>query len=266
MSLTVDSSGAVLILDQVNGRLVKVDRSGAPAGEVKLSVQAPQDVVVTKDGKTLVLDRLVDKAISVAGPDGSPLGELPITGKGLPESGAATGVFSDGADVYVEREHGDLVRVGGSDGKADPTRPEVPGRPSRDGKAWLTANIVDSAAGVVMLTVIDRPTNAHRFTRQYTLMGVVPALDLLDSDLAGTVYLGAVVQTPSPSGGEAVPSIAVLCLDPHDGHPVGHAMFPANADADETFKEITLGDDGTLYFLHRTESGAELLTRRCGPL
>lgn len=267
MSLTVDASGAVWILDQVNGRLVKLGKDGKPASTVKVSVQAPQDVVVTKDGTALVLDRLADKSVGVVAPDGTPKGELPIVGKGLPEGGASTGVFADGKDVYVEREHADLVRVGHTDGTTDPERPEVPGRPTRDGKTYLTANIVEAPAGRVMVTAIDRATRAHRFTREYTIKGAVLGLNLLDSDATGVIYLGALVETAAPAGGAGGggPGILVLCADPLDGKPLGHASFPANTDADETFRELTLADDGTLYFLHRTETGAELLRARCGP-
>ena len=51
----------------------------------------------------------------------------------------STGLFVDGDSVYVEAEHGPLIRVGGLDGKADPERPQFPGRPSRDGKSFLAS-------------------------------------------------------------------------------------------------------------------------------
>ena len=112
MSLTVDGQGQVWIVDQVNERLVKLDRSGKVVGTVPIPLQAAQDVVVAPDGTALVLDRLVDKSIAVIGPDGKQKGELPILGKGLEEGGASTGLFTDGKEVYVEREHGDSVRIG----------------------------------------------------------------------------------------------------------------------------------------------------------
>jgi streptogramin lyase len=119
MSLTVDSLGQVWILDQVNERLVKLDRAGKPVGTVPLTVQSAQDVVVAPDGTALVMDRLVDKSIALIGPDGKPRGELPLIGKGLEESGASTGLFTDGKDVFVEREHGDSVRIGSTSGEAN---------------------------------------------------------------------------------------------------------------------------------------------------
>jgi len=46
MSLTVDALGQVWILDQVNERLMKLDRSGKQVGTMPLTVQAAQDVVI----------------------------------------------------------------------------------------------------------------------------------------------------------------------------------------------------------------------------
>ena len=77
MSLTVDAQGQVWILDQVNDRLVKLDRNGKVVATVPLTVQSAQDVVIAPDGTALVLDRLVDKSIALIGPDGKPRGELP---------------------------------------------------------------------------------------------------------------------------------------------------------------------------------------------
>lgn len=262
MSLTVDAQGNVWILDQVNGRLVKVDKNGKPAGDVPLTLQAAQDVAIAKDGTAVVLDRLVDKSIALVGPDGKLKGELAVEGKGIEEGGASTGVFTDGKDVYVEREHGDLVRVGNTDGKNDVERPEVPGRPSRDGQSFLSANIVDAAAGQVMVTAIERPSQAHRFTRQYGLGAPVVNLNLLDSDSSGIIYLGSVVEA---GGTEEAPvfSLVVLCLDPVDGRPLGRSVLPPNQGGDETFRELVVQDEGGVLYLHRTEQGVQVMKVSC---
>jgi streptogramin lyase len=265
MSLTVDAQGTVWVLDQVNQRLVKLDRSGQPAGSVPLPLQAAQDVVTTKDGKTLVLDRLVDKAVAVLGPDGKQLGELSLEGKGLPEGGAATGLFTDGDDVYVEREHGDSVLVGNTKGQPNAERPEVPGRPAGDGKTFLTAGIVDSATGQVMVTAIERESRAHRFTRQLSVGSAVVALNALDADRSGVIYLGTVLELPGSTPEAPAFGIALLCLDPLDGRPLGQVRFGANSMPEETFRELTVLPEGGVLFLERTPSGARLVRYGCGP-
>lgn len=264
MSLTIDAKGNTWVLDQVNNRLVKLDPSGKPAATVPVPVQAGQDVAIAKDGTAVVMDRLVDRSVSLIGPDGKPKGELPLLGKGLVEGGAATGVFTDGDDVYVEREHGDLVKIGSTSGKADPERPEIPGRPSRDGTSYLSAGIVDAAAGTVTVTAIEKASRAHRFTRQYGLAMHVHGLVLLDSDRSGIIYLGALVEAPGGTPEKPAFAITLLCLDPLDGRPLGRTVIPPNGGGDETFREFAVPDEGGVLYLQRTEQGAQLQRYTCG--
>jgi hypothetical protein len=262
MSLTADPGGRVYVVDQVNGRLLKLDKSGQPAGSLPLAVQAAQDVAVARDGTVAVLDRLVDKTVSLTGPDGKPLGELHLEGKNLPEGGAATGLFLDGDQVYAEREHGDLVKLGTTKGVADAERGTVPGRPSRDGQSFLSAGIADGPGGVLTVTAIDRPGLGHRFTRQYSLAASIVSIVLLDSDSSGIIYLGVLQE----GGAQAAPgfSVTVLCLDPLDGRPLGRSALPASTGPEETFRDFTVLDQGGGLYLYRTESGAQLLRFGCG--
>ncbi len=262
MSIAVGPDGQLWLLDQVNQRLVKVDGSGNRS-TVALPVQAAQDVVVLKDGTALVMDRLVDKAVAIIGPDGKPRGELPLEGKGLPEGGASTGLFTDGDDVLVEREHGDLVRIGSVTGKADPERGDVPGRPSKDGASYLTASLANAAVGLATVTSIARATLEHRFTRQVSFGQPLMSLVMLDSDASGLISLGALVEGPGSRPEQPVFAISVVCLDGVDGQPVGRTSFAANTVADEAFKELTLSPDGTIFFLRRTEQDAQLERHRC---
>jgi hypothetical protein len=264
MSLTVDALGNVWILDQVNERLVKLDKSGKQVGTVPLTVQAGQDVVVGPDGTVMVLDRLVDKSVAIIGADGKPRGELPLIGKGLEEGGASTGVFVDGNEVVVEREHGDSVRIGSTSGEAAKERTEVPGRPAGDGRTYLTAGIVDAATGMVMVTAIDREPQAHRFTRQLSMGQPVVALNALDADRSGIIYLGTVLELPGSTPEQPVFGIAVLCLDPLDGRPLGQTRFAANTMPEETFREMTVLPEGGVLFLERTASGSRVVRYGCG--
>ena len=263
MSLTVGADGSIFVLDQVNQRLVRLDAKGKRLSSTALPLQAAQDVVVTKDGTALVMDRLVDKAVAVIGPDGKQKGELPLEGKGLSEGGASTGLFNDGDDVLVEREHGDLVRIGKSDGTKDAERGEVPGRPSKDGASYLTAVIVDPARGLFSLTAIAKANLEHRFTRQVSFGQAILALVMLDSDAAGLSYVGAHAELPGSTPEAPRLGIVVLCLDGRDGATLGRTSFPANAVADESFRELSVGSDGSILFLRRTTEGAQLERHRC---
>lgn len=256
MSFTLDGRGNAFVLDQVNGRIVRYGPEGIRA--IDTAQQVPQDLAVAADGTLAVLDRLKDHSIALLDANGKPLGELPVTGKGIEEPGGLTGVFVDGDDVWVEREHGQLLRVGDIHGKADAEHPELQGRPTRDGKYTLIAAITDHAAGKVLLAVGDRAKGANLYTREYALGQEVPALVLLDSDLAGTVYLGAVV-----SLGQGAQEATVLCIQPADGQVTGRMTLPVNSGAEETLKEFAALPGGGVLASVRTEAGVRYEVGRC---
>jgi hypothetical protein len=259
MSLAVDARGAIVLLDQVNNRLVKLKADGTADGTLPLTVQGAQDVVVAKDGTVAVLDRLSDRTVALYGPDGKPAGELELVGKGVEDPGDVTGLFTDGNDVLVEREHGDTVKLGDTKGAADPARPEFPGRPSRDGQAYLTAGIADAAEGRVTVTAVERKGGARRFTREYRFGALVFSLMLLDSDSAGIIYLVAQIDGPKADA----PLLTMLCLDPVDGRPLGRALVAANTGAEETMRELSVLDSGGVLYLRRTEQGSQLMRLDC---
>ncbi len=258
MSLAVGPNGQVVVLDQVNERLVRLGPGGKVVGSTPLPVRGAQDVTVAPDGTSLVLDRLLDKSVALVGPDGKVAGTLAVEGPGIPEGGAVTGVFADGKDVYVEREHADQVKLGVTSGEAAAARDEVPGRLSKDGTLYLTAGISEPGGSRVYLMAIERANRAPRFSREYQMGTAVLALDLLDTDRSGIIYLGAVV---APDGEPAM--IDLMCLDPLDGRPLGFTRIPANESADETFKELVVPDEGGVLYLYRTEEGAELRRYDC---
>ena len=263
MSLALDKYGNVTVLDQVNDRVVKLDKTGKVVGSTPLTVQGAQDLTVAADGTTLVLDRVIDKSVAVIGADGKLIGELKLEGKNLEEGGAATGVFTDGEDVYVEREHGDLVKIGTTKGKVDAEREEVPGRISRDGTAYLTAGIAVMGEDRVYVGAIEKASRQQRFQREYRLGTPVTGLMLLDTDRSGVIYLGALTMVPVPGKDEPRPMVLLLCLDPLDGRPLGRAELPANMNADETFRELVVMDEGGVLYLYRTAEKAQIQKYDC---
>ena len=249
MSLTSDGKGGALLLDQVNGRVVKLDADGKPKGTIKVPLLGAQDVAVAADGTVAVLDRLADKQVQLFDADGKPRGSLPLEGKGIAEGGAVTGVFVDGDKVYAEKEHGPLVLLGGTDGTPG-DRTEIPGRPSRDGTSWISAGITKPDEGRLWLSAITRATNQHRFTRELRMGVPVPSLLLLDSDKSGVVYLA---MQAMPSEGHSV--VLLECLAGKDGAPLGTVQLPASTLPEETFREFAVLDQGGVLHAEMTESG-----------
>jgi hypothetical protein len=243
----------VIVLDQVNGRVVRFDKGGRRVGAQPATVTT-QDVAIAGDGTMALLDRLADRKVTLVTPDNRRL-ELPLAEGTTGEPGLLTGLFVDGTDVYVEKEHGALVRVGTTDGKTDLEPKTLSGRPSKDGALLLTAAFVDQSEGKTVLNAFDRRKGALRFARQISFPRPAHAIVLLDSDAAGTLMLGVSVG--------ATPELSVVCMDPADGRPTGKVVIPLSQVAEETFRDVAVRPDGTIVYAHRTEEGVEIRTARC---
>jgi hypothetical protein len=250
MSLTRDAQGRLYVLDQVNGRVVRHGADGKPESTTEVKLTAAQDLAIGKDGSMAVLDRIVDKSVALYDDKGVLRGQLALQGDGVDETGFLTGVFIDGTDVYVEREHGPLVRIGDTSGAIAQPRTEIPGRPSRDGLSFLNAGITDAAAGRAYVASIDRASGEHRFTRELRMKAQIQSIQLLDSDKSGKIYF-AVELHEDP----ATEWILLQCLEPLKGAPEGSALLPANTLPEETFRDLTVLDDGGVIYALRSESG-----------
>ncbi len=244
----------LVVVDQVNGRLVRYGPDGKVKGTTPIAATV-QDVAVAKDGKMLLLDRLGEKAITLTDASGRAIGRLPLDKERVGETGNITGVFADGKDVWVEKEHGILVRVGSVDGEPAEGHDELAGRPSKDGTLLLTATIASKAGGRVAVNAVDRNTAALRFARALTFPRPLEGLVLLDTDDKGTIYVGA-------AGGGAGRA-TVACLDGADGHALGFVTVPHSTSVDESFRDFTVAGDGTIVVALRTEQGVEYLSVRC---
>lgn len=243
----------LLILDQVNGRLARYDETG----RLRSTSDAPttaQDLAVAKDGTVAMVDRLVGKAVTLVDANGRKVGELPLTTR-MAEPGLVTAVVIDGKDVYVEKEHGALVLLGTTDGKPAEEAVQLSGRPSKDGALLLTAGLASKAQGRAYLNAVDRKTTSLRFARTILFPKPSQGIVLLDSDAKGTIYLGVAAGDP----GDAY----VACLDPGDGHVIGRVVLPMSHTAEESFRDFTVGDDGTIAFAVRTDESVEYRTAQC---
>jgi hypothetical protein len=225
-------------------------------------------VTVARDGTIVLLDRLVDRSIALHDPSGALRARIPLEGVG--ETGALTGVFTDGADVYVEREHGPLVKVGDLAGTPSEGHPEIPGRPGRDGRSFLSAGIIDAAAGRAWVSSIDRASGQHRFTREIRYRAEIAAILLLDTDRGGTIYFAVelhdAVDDGAPAGQAGLrPWILLQCLDPLHGQPTGSAVLLANTLPEESLRDLTVPDDGGVVEALRSANGVSYERHECVP-
>jgi hypothetical protein len=271
MSFTVAQDGSVWVLDQLNHRLQHFSRDGQPLGARNLALLTPQDLTMTRDGRLLVLDRAAEKTVAVINPDGTERGRIALEGAGVTQTGSVTGVFADGDNVYVERQHGPLVRVGDTNGQSAAERDEVPGRPTRDGRAWVTVGVTDLATGRMYINAVARPSREHMYTRELLLNTEVRHVLMLDSDRQGVVYIAVAMITRSGAvsadggGGVETERVLLLCVDETTGRPTGQATLPANTSAEETMRDLVALDEGGVLYAVRSADGVEYRQYHCNP-
>jgi len=204
-----------------------------------------------------VLDRLgLEPAVHLTDLDGQPLGKLDVVGGQISEGGAITGLFADADGIYVETGHDDLVRVGSAQGQPTGLQETIPGRPSRDGRLYLKTGVIDKAAGRIFVQAHDRQ---KKLAWESALNLGRPLLHilLLDSDLAGNVYVAAEVGQEDPATHEMRDlATIVIRLEGTAGQlDAVLELPPTTVDPAETFRPLVLGDDGTLYQLLASPSG-----------
>ncbi|HEX4516480.1 MAG TPA: hypothetical protein VH054_23190 [Polyangiaceae bacterium] len=238
----------LLVVDQVNQRLVRYDKDGKVKGTQAIGPTV-QDVAVGKDGTVALLDRLGDKNVTVTDSNGKRIGTLPL---GTGDPGNITGVFVDGNTVYVEEGHGGLTGVGTTDGQPMQSPVTLGGRPTKDGALLVTGTLVP-AEGKLTVNAIDRTSGTLRFARLIQMPRPSSFIVLLDSDDRGVVYAGVA------AGDQAT----VACLDPNDGHVLGRIVMPMNGDPDETFRDFSVDGDGTILHAVRDDTGVTYATTTC---
>ncbi len=264
MSIATDAQGNVYVLDNINHRLVRYDRDGHPVNTIPLTQGSPQDVAIGRDGTIAVLDRQDSENVAIIGPDGTPRGTMALSGRGIGESGGVTALMVDGNDIYVEREHGPLVRLGDTSGTADTTRPEIPGRPTRDGQSYINAGLIDQQAGRFYVNSVARDTGDHRWTKELQIQLVILSIVLLDTDRQGIIYTAVVGVPPGSEEAEGNHDVVgLMCLDPTDGHPIGQVALPPNTVPEESFRDMVVLDEGGVIYQHRDEHGVRLERYNC---
>lgn len=257
MSILTDG-GDVVILDQVNGRVQRF-RGGAAVSSTEIG-DTVHDLALGPRGELITLDRLVDKQLEIYGPDGKLKNAVPIEGKGLDDAGLATGVFAGEDGIYVEREHGSLVRVADAEGNPDGERPELPGRPIGDGGLVANAGIVDAGQGIVVVTAFDRATLEVRWSRTVELGASILQLLMLDSDRAGNVFLAAAIADEGPPPDFALQDAMIRVLRFNAaGEPTGSVDLPALDSGDDVQRPLTVDDDGAILLMKSGASGVEVV-------
>ncbi|HEX8954447.1 MAG TPA: hypothetical protein VF945_21480, partial [Polyangia bacterium] len=255
MAVAAGAAGQLAVVDQINRRILRY-KDGKLVGTIPIGGDTVQDVAFARDGRMLVLDRLVDGNVQVYGADGKLVDELSLAGKGVGEGGGVTGLFADDDGIYVERDHESVVRIADAAGRSDPNRPALAGRPARDGRLLLAAEIADASGGDVLVSATDRSSGQPAWKQPIHLGVPIVHIITLDSDAAGLVYLAVDVGRETTSAPFQIVDERILVARlGAGGAPRGLLSLPPLPTADESFRPITVDDDGSVYVMAAGDNG-----------
>ena len=255
LRLAVDAEGRTLLLDGENERAVRLGPDGKPAGTVSLPF-APRDLTTGKNGELYLLGAN-ERNVTVLDASGRPRATLPI-----PESVAnmSRRVVVQGDDVYVESLRGEYTLVGNTQGAAVEHPDLVAGIPMRDGRGWLSVRIVDGQPGGVHVLVVERPSEAQRFSRLLQPSLELEGIFLADTSLDGTIYVGLT----GNAAGSTLTEGQLLCLDGASGQVLGVATVPVSFDTEAVLDGKALDGGGVVFSVH-TAAGVRVERLDCRP-
>ena len=253
MGLSVAPDGSVLIVDQVNRRIERY-RDGKPVSTTPIGGDTVQDLALLPEGRLAVLDRFVDKGVQIYESDGRLLNDVVLGGQ--TELGSLTGVFADASGVYVEREHGLVLRIADASGNRVTGERELQGRPSRDGQLVISAALLERQSGQFLVRAIDRVKGSPVWERVIQLPTPILHMVMLDSDKQGRIYAAAVTALEEQVPPYRLTDEALFAVQlGRDGSERGRLKLPPLHGSDETFRPVSVGDDGSLYVMRSSESG-----------
>ena len=253
MGLSVAPDGSVLIVDQVTRRIERY-RDGKPVSTTPIGGDTVQDLALLPEGRLAVLDRFVDKGVQIYESDGRLLNDVVLGGQ--TELGSLTGVFADASGVYVEREHGLVLRIADASGNRVTGERELPGRPSRDGQLVISAALLERQSGQFLVRAIDRVKGSPVWERVIQLPTPILHMVMLDSDKQGRIYAAAVTALEEQVPPYRLTDEALFAVQlGRDGSERGRLKLPPLHGSDETFRPVSVGDDGSLYVMRSSESG-----------
>ena len=261
MSFALLRNGSIAVLDQVNAR-ISVWADGRPVGAFALPSETYEDIDITPSGKIVVLDRLATATVLILSAAGMVEHAIPVGKVGNAEPGAITGIFARPSGIWVELEHGALVRIADAAGEPDRDQPAVLGRPDAS-ETSLTSAALSPPDG---LTLRRAPTQAGGSVMESRLAFPLPtvAIRALDFDDAGHVFL-AVHQrredTKPPY--DVIEERETIVGLTADGVERGRFDIDAAEGAEPPLRAVRVAPDGSVHVLRCAESGVTI--RRYAP-
>ncbi len=255
-SFAVKPDGGVLLLDQVNLRVLDLDADGELVRYIALPAASFDDVEQYEGWAVLVLDRVVARTLLVMDLVGTPLTEVTLEGRGIGRSGLVTAILPRSDGIWLEVGHRHSVKV--LDRHLQPcTRQIVLGRPMERGTSLHGA--LDVRGGVTLGRSLR---HGPATTREVTLTGRSPARRLvwLDEDADGMVYavLHEAVFAPTTPFRVEQEHYCMVILDPQLRE-LARLESPWVLTLYNQRVEIRVGPDRRLWQMAFTDDGVLLL-------
>jgi hypothetical protein len=247
-ALAADASGGIGILDAANRRVQRFDRAGTPLPPIPIGSDSARDLALGVGGRVLVLDRK-GGVLTQHTSDGRVLGSILLQGSGVRDPEQVTAVIAErDGSALIEIDRRRVLRIADPAGKSLAARPSVPGRPRRDGAAYLTVLIGDRRSGSVTVRALDdqgRPRWESPVSFGAPLLRVV----WIDSDLSGRTYVAAETGRESPTPPDRLIDLhtTVIALDAA-GVTAGTLTLDAGG-------ALAVAGDGTIYRLRAGRDG-----------
>ncbi|PIE18080.1 MAG: hypothetical protein CSA65_06525 [Proteobacteria bacterium] len=260
MSLAATSTGELLVLDQVNRRVVRLDHEGRWLGSIAITSEASEDLVAVGAALfVLVYERLPSPGYRLERyrlPLGSQRSSSsaaearPTMSLGLSRRiQLATGLFASGRtatpEIWVESRHERCVRVV-REGKPAKRLQQRLGRPPRVGST-VTEHLAAVRLGAAEVRVLTVGRDARSRLRVRSARPL-HSLNALQRDSDGRLYLGLTL------AGDELREVLVV-VDAAAPKPRWLALPSRRTDA---FRPLTVAANGAVYALGSDDRGVTL--------
>jgi hypothetical protein len=255
-SFALTPDGGVLLLDQVNARVLILDPKGKVTGTIALPSTTFDDVELFDGRAVLLLDRLVAKVLRVVDRQGTLLTEVALEGRGIERSGLITGMFPRADGVWLEVGHRQSVKILDRDLTAC-DRQVVLGRPIVNGRA-LRAEL--DGRGGVSVSVGRRNERGAAATTVLTGQAPIRRVVWIDADAKGRIHavLDEVERSATKPFAVQSERYLLVTLDEHLRELERLESPWALTEYDQEV-EFRIGPDGRLWQMAFTPEGVVLV-------
>jgi hypothetical protein len=243
-AIGVDAYGRIHLLDQLNGR-IQVILDGKVLRTLPVATDTFEDLAVLPNGDLVLLDRFVARALVFVDAAGREFSRVPLEGPSIPEAGLITALRVEGADVLVEVEHAQMVRVASVDGSPDLARDVRQGRAAKDGTRWTAG--------------LDGPFVVNVSSSPVAFPVAVDHVTALEPDARGRVLLAvSLMVSREVEPFDVVAQEDQLVVLSSSGKEQQRFILPSQSTPEDVFHPITLGADGRVYALVCTTTGLQV--------